>query len=72
MIESRRFCNVAMLDSDFDSRSMSMLVDACELVSELEEGVDSDPFGSGQLLGFSGDFQQGVVRVYVDSLRVSC
>ena len=58
MIENRRFCSVAMLDSDLDSRSMSVLVDACELVSELEEGVDCDSFGRGQLLGFSGDFQR--------------
>ena len=61
MIENRRFCSVAMLDSDLDSRSMSVLVDASELVSELEEGVDSDSFSRGQFLGFSGDFQRVLV-----------
>ena len=57
MIENRRFCSVAMLDSDLDSRSMSVLVDASELVSELEEGVDCDSFGRGQLLWFSDGLQ---------------
>ena len=36
VIENRRFCRVAMLDSDLESLSRSVLPDACELVRELD------------------------------------
>ena len=52
VIEYRTFWRVAMVDSDLDSPSRSVLIDARELVSELEDSVDEASFGSGQVLGF--------------------
>ena len=52
-----------VLDSDCDSLSRSVLVDARELVSELGDGVDMAPLGSGQLLGFPGPSIGWALRV---------
>ena len=43
------FWRVTMVDSDLDSLSMSVLFDARELVSELEDGVCEASCGSGQI-----------------------
>ena len=53
VIVKRRFCRVAMLDSDFDSLSRSVLADACELVRELD-GVLLVSCGVGHVRGISG------------------
>ena len=58
VIEYSRFCSVAMLDSDCDSLSRSVPVDACELVSEVEDGEGVDHLGSGQCLGSSLAFHR--------------
>ena len=41
-----------MVDSDLDSLSRSVLVDACELVNELDDSVGEASFGSGHFLRF--------------------
>ena len=53
VIEKSRFCKVAILVSDFDSLSRSVLPDASELVSALD-GVLLISWGDVHDRGFSG------------------
>ena len=53
VIKKSRFCKVAMLVSDLDSLSRSVLPDACELVSELDD-VLRISWGAGHDRGISG------------------